>query len=192
MKIAVTGATGYIGRHLVRRLVFNSNEVLAMSRSRPIQAGVKWEFFDLIEAAKVGLPAVDVVIHLAANTRNESVTAQNELGACKHLLAQTNSCSAQFVFVSSQTARSDAVSEYGKIKLSIEQAVLSSGGIVVRPGQVYGGEPLGLFGSVTELVARLPVLPLFTPVPLIQPVHIDDLVTALETLAIKPRGLPRG
>jgi nucleoside-diphosphate-sugar epimerase len=191
MKIAVTGATGYIGRHLVRRLVFNSNEVLAMSRSRPIQAGVKWEFFDLIEAAKVGLPAVDVVIHLAANTRNESVTAQNELEACKHLLAQANSWGAQFIFVSSQTAISNALSEYGKIKSSIEQAVLSSRGIVVRPGQVYGGEPLGLFGSVTELVVRLPVLPFFIPVPLIQPVHIDDLVTALETLAIKPRGLPR-
>ena len=191
MKVAVTGATGYIGRHLVRRLVLKGNEVLAMSRSKPIQSGVKWEFFDLTEFEKVGLPTVDVVIHLAANTRSESVTAKNELDACKHLLAQANSCDARFIFVSSQTANSNALSEYGKIKLSIEQTVLSSRGIVVRPGQVYGGEPLGLFGSVTELVVRLPVLPLFIPVPLIQPVHVDDLVTALETLVIKPRGLPR-
>ncbi|MFT6437996.1 MAG: NADH dehydrogenase [Candidatus Azotimanducaceae bacterium] len=191
MKVAVTGATGYIGRHLVRRLVDQGIEVLAMSRSKPIQSDIEWLFFDLGEAAQIDLPNVDVVIHLAANTRNGSITAQNELDAGKYLLAQANSCDARFIFVSSQTASTDASSEYGRIKFSVEQAVLSSNGVVVRPGQVYGGEPLGLFGSITELVARLPVLPLFLPVPLIQPVHIDDLVTAIQNLSVKRRGLSR-
>ena len=56
---------------------------------------------------------------------------------------------------------------------------LAKGGRVVRPGQVYGGIERGLFGLLCVLVRRLPVLPAFFPAPLVQPVHVDDLVDAL-------------
>jgi len=49
----------------------------------------------------------------------------------------------------------------------------------VRPGLVYGGEMKGLFGSIAQLVNRLPFLPQFYPSPKVQPIHIDDFVLCL-------------
>ncbi|HKX55314.1 MAG TPA: hypothetical protein VJN01_04400, partial [Xanthomonadales bacterium] len=68
---------------------------------------------------------------------------------------------------------------YGRIKWQIELLTLAAGGYVVRPGQVYGGPEQGLFGELCRLVRRLPVLPAFVPAPMVQPVHVDDLVKAL-------------
>jgi NADH dehydrogenase len=45
---------------------------------------------------------------------------------------------------------------------------------------VYGGPEVGLFGNLCGLVRRLPVLPaLFLPMPMVQPIHVDDLSAAL-------------
>jgi NADH dehydrogenase len=42
-----------------------------------------------------------------------------------------------------------------------------------------------LFGAVITLARRLPALPAFWPPPYVQPVHVDDLVEALLTVAIR-------
>jgi NADH dehydrogenase len=181
MKVAITGATGYIGSHLTSIALKRGHNVSALSRKKPATPGLSWIPFEFSSASSVLLPAgTDAVIHLAANTayRNDSEAAQ-EIIAARALVETAQNMGAKFIFVSSQTARPDAPTTYGLTKWRIEQEVLSAGGWVVRPGQVYGGELRGLFGMLAKLVYRLPLLPAFVPAPKVQPIHVDDLAEGL-------------
>lgn len=74
MKILVTGATGFIGRHFVPRLLACGHEIVALSRNAAKAASMPWfdkiafRPFDLLEEEKtpvesLGIP--DIIIHLA-------------------------------------------------------------------------------------------------------------------------------
>jgi NADH dehydrogenase len=135
------------------------------------------------------LPAgTDVVVHLAANTlATNPLDNCVDVAAAQKLIQSAQKAGARFVFVSSQTARADAPTSYGQTKWLIEQKVLAAGGWVVRPGQVYGGELRGLYGSLVMAVQKLPLLPAFIiPFPKVQPIHVDDLAEGL--LRIAERG----
>lgn len=188
MRIAITGATGYIGQRLTRAARLAGHEVLALSRRPVIESGVAWQFFDLADATPLALPSdIDAVFHLAAETRHAAGAELTEQKAAQLLIDAAGSVRAAFIFISSQTACADAPTAYGRIKWKIERATIEAGGLVIRPGQVYGGPERGLFGVLCMLVRRLPVLPAFVPAPAVQPVHVDDLVEALLVcLARKP------
>jgi nucleoside-diphosphate-sugar epimerase len=180
MRIAITGATGYIGQRLVQAALAAGHEVLALSRRPMEQAGLTWQAFDLADSAPLSLPErTGAIFHLATETQQAAGSEEIELAAARRLITAASSVGADFVFVSSQTARADAPTAYGRIKWQIELLTLAAGGRVVRPGQVYGGPEQGLFGELCRLVRRLPLLPAFVPAPLVQPVHVDDLVVAL-------------
>lgn len=180
MRIAVTGATGYIGQRLVRAAHASGHHVVALSRRPVNDPGIAWQRFDLGEDGPLALPPqTDVILHLAADTQSAHAAGEVEQRAAARLIQAAGAVGAFFVFVSSQTAAPDAPTGYGRTKWAIEQQVRAAGGLVVRPGQVYGGPERGLFGILCALVRRLPVLPAFLPEPLVQPVHVEDLVCAL-------------
>jgi nucleoside-diphosphate-sugar epimerase len=86
MRIFITGATGFIGRHLCQRLAARGDEVVALVRTPAKAAGLPSgvEVFrgDLSTFAepKTVLPACDVVVHLAgviAARREEDYAAIN-------------------------------------------------------------------------------------------------------------------
>jgi hypothetical protein len=96
----------------------------------------------------------------------------------------------RFNFLSSQTARPDAPTAYGRSKWKIEVEVLGQGGWVIRPGLVYGGPEQGLFGNLVNMVRQLPLLPAFIPEPMVQPIHVDDLVEGLVNIVGDPKAVP--
>lgn len=82
MKIAITGATGFIGRPLVDRLLSAGHQILLLSR-RPDSAGarpnVRTDFFDALQAPKDRLlEGMDAVIHLAGESIAERWTAERK------------------------------------------------------------------------------------------------------------------
>ncbi len=93
-RVFVTGATGFIGTHLCRRLVARGDRVIALVRNPAkacrLPAGVEHFAGDLATFADPGcvLPACDVVVHLAgvvaADTPAEYDTANHV--AVKHLV----------------------------------------------------------------------------------------------------------
>lgn len=192
MKLLVTGSNGYIGQRLVRLAAFQGHRVTAASRRRDSgsMAAMPWVPFDLAQADTFTLPEeVDVIVHLAAMTvPNSDPDGLIQLAAVRVLLASAAASDARLLFVSSQTARQDAPTSYGRTKWQIEQQVLAAGGWVVRPGQVYGGAPAGLFGMLLLLVSKLPCFPAFLPAPLIQPIHVDDLVQGMLTIVGQKEG----
>jgi nucleoside-diphosphate-sugar epimerase len=185
MKVVITGATGYIGSCLTHLALKHGHEVVMASRKRPISFSGSWLSFDLSSDNSFKLHArEDVIVHLAANTTHAGCLEEEcEVAAAKKLIKSAQEAGAKFIFVSSQTARSDAPTAYGRTKWRIEQEVLSAKGWVVRPGQVYGGELRGLFGTLVNTVRHLPMLPAFIPAPKVQPIHVDDFAEGLLRIA---------
>ncbi|MDY7577613.1 sugar nucleotide-binding protein [Herbaspirillum sp. RTI4] len=184
MKLIITGATGYIGTQLRIAAKLRGIEAISLCRKQGALRIAEWMQYDLANSTEVNIPVdADVVVHLAISKAVISETeCTNEIAAACALLGSAQSTGAKFIFVSSQTASENAPTPYGRIKWEIERYVLAAGGWVVRPGQVYGGDEKGLFGTLISTVRTLPLIPAFLPAPKVQPVHINDLVEALLVL----------
>lgn len=84
MKIFITGATGFIGSHLIRQAIAAGHEVLALRRqgSQPriaLPAEPRWLNGDLESFDASATGDCDVMIHAAAHSAN---TPYDSLGAC--------------------------------------------------------------------------------------------------------------
>jgi len=68
MKILVTGGSGFIGSHIVDKLVNNGYEVRVFDRANPLRADVEWFNGDLLNEKDVleACKDIEVVFHLAA------------------------------------------------------------------------------------------------------------------------------
>lgn len=187
MKVVVTGATGYVGMRLLAQMRADGIDAVIAGRRRV--SGSEFVAFDLAAPDLALWPRdAGAVVHLAAFTGNSPDAPQrlDEVGAAKALVAWCEQAGVPLLFVSSQAARQDAPTEYGRTKWAIEQCVLAARGIVLRPGLVYGGSARGLFGVLVRALRSLIVLPAFFPAPRVQPVHVDDLARSICVAVRRP------
>lgn len=183
MIVAVTGAAGLVGARACAALTAAGHCVRRLTRT-PSEANER--AFHLGEAVTPEiLSGCNALIHAAYDFKVlgwAEVNRVNVEGSFRLLTAAKTAGVKRIIFVSSVSAFKDCRSDYGKGKLAVEKVVLNSGGIVVRPGLVYGGNG-GMFASLAKLCA-VPLLPVFDGgrQPL-QLVHVDevarDLVAAL-------------
>jgi nucleoside-diphosphate-sugar epimerase len=86
----------------------------------------------------------------------------------------------RFVFISTISAFDEAESDYGKTKLAVERGVALQGGVVIRPGLVYGERPGGMFGALKAQAGGGAIIPLLGNGRYAQYlVHEDDLAAAV-------------
>jgi len=177
--LGATGASGYVGQSLASVARTDGWTLVAIGR-RPAHGYDAFRHADLGEALPPGLlDGLDAVIHLAANTTGASLPPDAEREFALALATDCHRRGVRLVYVSSQAAAHDAPSSYGRTKAAIEDVVRALGAIVVRPGQVVGGDCLGLFGALVRLVDATPVLPKLVPAASVQPIHVDDLSRGL-------------
>ncbi|MEO5713808.1 MAG: NAD-dependent epimerase/dehydratase family protein [Luteolibacter sp.] len=194
MKIAVTGATGYVGSRLSEFLREHSHEVLALSR-RPVEA--PWAAYTLGDDPDL-LPwyGVDVLIHLAYDftARNwQEILDRNVNPSIALFQAARRAGVRHLIFISSLSSFEGCRSDYGKAKLMIEKEVMRLEATVIRPGLVWGKQSGGVMGTLETLVARLPVVPYLAGGNGLAQylVHEEDLARAILVMLEKfPEGVP--
>ena len=176
--VVLTGANGYIGRHLTTALLAEGFHVRALVRTPAAltpREGMAAFAYRLEEPPTPAVFEDAVAVVHAAFDASGAVSEEAELAAANSLLAHARRCGAKFVFLSSIEARAGGASAYAHRKRAIERAVLAQEGVVVRPGLVYGGDAGGLFATVDNVAKRAPLIPAFLPAPRVQPIHVNDL-----------------
>lgn len=182
--VAVTGATGYLGGALAKALRSEGHEVVALAR-RPGPADRPFHLD--AEPGPDLLKGVAVLVHAAwdlAETDPRAAWSRNVDGSRRLLVAAREARVERVVFVSSMSAYHGTRQDYGLLKLAVERSVLEAGGIVARPGLVYGPRAGGMVATL-ERLSRLPVVPVF-PGARQFTAHVDDVLTGLAALSLKP------
>lgn len=186
--VAITGATGLLGRHLCEHFHRRGWLVRALIRDTsryPFTApGIELFRADLPQAFdEQALTNVDAVIHAAYSTtavRRDTAKRVNEEGTMRVLEASRAAEVRQFIFVSSFAAHAEAQSYYGQSKYELEQRMDPQRDLVLRPGLVLAPHG-GLFERLRQSVQRSALVPLFGGgKQILQTVHIDDLCLAFE------------
>ncbi len=184
--IAITGATGLIGRALCGYLGGRGFQVRALVRRHDPELAafanttlVDCDLPGRIDASS--LSGCHAVIHAAYVTRFRSLAEAkrvNETGTRAVLEASRRAGVPRFVFISTTSAHASARSYYGQSKHRLEGAMDPDRDLIVRPGLVLSASG-GLFGRMIKGIgptARRWTVPLFGGgrQPL-QTIHIDDL-----------------
>jgi nucleoside-diphosphate-sugar epimerase len=170
--VAVTGATGFVGGHIVRHLSAQGYKVRALTRRRgavPTAAGVTPVSGALDDPASLDelVAGADAVIHCAGLIRGASAAAfdaVNVAGTARVADAAARSARPpRLVFVSSLAAREPALSPYASSKRRAEAELSRHGGALrwaaLRPAAVYGpGDraTLVLFRNLRRGIAPVP------------------------------------
>jgi nucleoside-diphosphate-sugar epimerase len=187
IKIAITGADGFVGRHLVNFFSNKNFEVIELSRTTNPQSSYQHQYYYLGKK-KLKLAGIDVLIHcaydfsLADYIDIQRVNVQGSLNLFKQAKeAGVN----KIIHLSSMSAFDSAVSHYGKAKYAIEEASKLFGVIQVRPGLIFSAQNHGLIGALERLVKNFKILPLVGfGKQFFYPCHINDLANLLLHLLI--------
>ena len=199
MIVAITGANGFIGQHLVRRFGEAGWEVRGLVR-RDFETG---QFADR-------LSAVDVVVHAAGATRaptTKQLRDSNVTLTSQIVRAAVAARVERFVFVSSLASVGPAksldspldeatapapIEHYGRSKLDAETLVRESGlpFVIVRPAAVYGPSDRD-FLALFRLARRGAALHTVSRANWISVIHVDDLATSIVSTATVTNALGR-
>ncbi len=197
--VALTGASGFIGRHLVVALAEAGWQTRLLLRREPDEP--QWRTLrpqvvvgSLGDAAALDRLAdgADVVIHLAglikAARRAHFLEVNRDASARLAHTVLRVAPRAHFIHVSSLAAREPALSDYAASKRAGEDAVrgiLGTRATLLRPPAVYGPgdrETLLFFQ-----LARHRWVPLLGgPEAVVAMIHVHDLVRLIVALAVTP------
>lgn len=213
MRALVTGGTGFVGGHLVDRLLAAGDEVTALVRSTARGAGLAARGVRLVKgdlhdqaALREAVRGQQVVYHVAALVgavdEAEFLRANREGTANVVAAMEAVAPYARLVLVSSLAAagpavpgrpRRDAesaapVTMYGRSKLASEEVVRSSGlpWVIARPPAVYGPRDIDNFATLYRF-ARFGVAPVFGDGSQeVSLVYAPDLAEALRLAGVTP------
>lgn len=214
--LLITGATGFVGRHLLDELVLRQMSFRGASRvSRgellgvgPLSGTTDWQ---------IALAGVDTVVHLAAV--NENVVSKGTDGAGAYDTVNVEATTAlarqaaaagvkRFVFLSTVKVNGEMsrpgrpfsslddpmpVTPYARSKHRAEQGLLEIARqtgmklFILRPPLVYGRGSKGSFNALVSLVRKGWPLPLGAIDNRRSMIHVENLCDLIITLCLAPQ-----
>jgi uncharacterized protein YbjT (DUF2867 family) len=192
--VSVFGASGFLGRHVVRALAKRGYRIKAAMR-RPHLAGhlqplgdvgqihavqANLRYPESLEAALQGADAaVNLVGILRPQGRQSFDAVQDQGSACLAQAAKKVGVQ-RFVQLSAIGADIDSSSAYARSKAKGELAVQKyyADAIILRPSIIFGPEDQ-FFNRFAALGKMLPVIPIAGADTLFQPVYVQDVAEAV-------------
>jgi dihydroflavonol-4-reductase len=191
-RIAVTGASGFIGRHLVEHLGARGTDVVAVRR--PFE----------IDTLREALHGADAVVHLAGvvSAVHERDYVSANVDGTRAVAEAARVAGVPMIHVSSLAAAGPAspraprseddapapINAYGRSKLAGERVVAAADGLrwtILRPGVVYGPRDRALLPmfrlaerGILPLVGRTDAAYTF--------IHVADLVRVIAAAVDRP------
>ena len=192
MNILLTGSTGFIGRHILSRLILEGHILTACVRNpkrmRVLYPQVNFVAIDFMQATSMDnwlplLKDIDAVINavgIISETKNQTFAALHTNTPAALFSAAEKAGVKRVVQISALGADDTAESAYHLSKLAADDvlASLSLDWFILRPSLVYGSgaKSMGLFRAM----AALPVIPLIDDgTQKMQPVTAEDLVESV-------------
>jgi len=189
--ILVTGGTGFVGGHLIRRLRKDGLPVRALAR-RPdraqalIDLGVEVVPGDIadktaLEKAAGGIQRVVHLVGIIQEAPGATFRTAHVEGTRNVVEAARKAGVIHFFHQSALGTRPGAKSEYHRTKWEAEELVRKSGipYTILRPSLIYGpGDRFTV--RLSELLRRAPFMPVIgSGKSRVQPIYIDDVVSCM-------------
>jgi uncharacterized protein YbjT (DUF2867 family) len=195
--ILVTGATGFVGGHLVRRLLVDGCKVRALvrggapPRDLPVHE-IEFAAGDVTDRDSLcsAMKGVETVVHLVgviAEHGHASFEAVHVNGTRNVVEAASKTGVHRLVHMSALGTRPQATCRYHQTKWQAEQLVRSGGDAgnstyrwtILRPSVIFG-EGDGFTAAVRSLLGMGPFIPIAGDGSTrLQPIFIDDLVASI-------------
>lgn len=178
MITAVTGATGFIGRHLVRHLLDAGHEVRALTRREPpsdmMSPRLKWIVGDMHDPAawtELLAPGCTVfnLAYSVANVSNDAVRATMHIAdsLASGRVSRFVHCSTVSVYgrisedIVTETTECHPRNDYGETKLAIEKSLIDNIAgrfecAILRPSTVFGEGGVALTKEAADLLDGSP------------------------------------
>lgn len=201
--IFLTGGTGFIGRHVLRRLQARGRAVRCLvlpteSLAQGNGADVEVVSGDItqFDGWAAGSSGIDTVIHCAAAmlpNRADHIRRVNVQGTRNVLRFAQQVGARRFIYFSAVSAVYRNMNIYGESKAEAEALVAAAGldYTILRPTMVYGRDGGLHFQQLVRLVRRAPgALPVLgSGAARLQPVSIDDVAQAVDLVLDEPRSV---
>ncbi|KRA59416.1 epimerase [Caulobacter sp. Root655] len=196
--VAVTGATGFLGRRLVKVLADDGWTVRVLARrdiADPAWLGLEPQLVigDLANTRALAAlcDGAEVVVHVAGliKASSRAVFDRANVEGSRQVALAAKAAGARLVLVSSLAAREPQLSDYAASKRGGEDTAREIFGeslTIVRPPAIYGPgdiETLRLFKMASEAA----ILPVLDPAARMAWIHADDAAACIAALVKTPR-----
>jgi len=193
--ILITGATGYIGRHLVAHLVSLGERPRCLVRDRHRAAKVLPE--DKVELVQgdttiadtlgAAVSGIDTIIHASFLTADRKESSGNRYeetniqGTANLINAAKAAGVKRMIEISGLGTKADKPGSYMQGRYLAEKMLIDSGldWTIIRPSVLFGKDAPFIKG-LTGLIRTAPVVPLIGGgKTMFQPIYVEDVVTVI-------------
>jgi uncharacterized protein YbjT (DUF2867 family) len=202
--ILITGADGYIGRHLVARLVAEGERPRCLVRNKERAASVlPVDKVELVlgdttkpETLPAAVQGIETIVHAAFITADRKLSSRsqynetNVTGTANLVKAAREAGVKRIIEISGLGTRPDKPGSYMQGRYLAEKLVKESGlqWTIIQPSVLFGkGAPF--FKGLTDLIHSTPVVPLIGGGTIrFQPIYVEDVVTVIMKVLADPQG----
>lgn len=200
--LLITGATGYIGRHLVKRLVEQGERPRCLvrdpgkaTRILPV-AAIEIAQGDTTQPASLSsaLSGVDTIVHAAFITADRKQSAGNNYektnvqGTANLIQAAQQSGIKRIIEISGLGTKPAKPGSYMQGRYLAEKMLKESGldWTIIQPSVLFGKDAPFIKG-LTDLIRTSPVVPLIGGGKIMfQPIYVEDVVSVILKMLQEP------